>query len=265
MPAFIRFTVLLTCLCLLSLGISCGPKKIEAKAKSPEAFAQNESSFDWPGTEQSEPSPASFRDMVHRVKVEEQLPAERYVYLRVSEKGQSFWIATRKAPIETGATYFYRDGLLKTQFYSKEYDRTFDRIFLVSKLVPEKHGGNALSAPQTGHTAEATASPNDESVRPKAKTSDKLRIADLLANPKAYDGQIVEISGQCVKVNPNIMKRNWLHLKDGSADNFDLVVTTQQAVSAGDQVNIRAKVVLNKDFGAGYQYDLILEDGVLIN
>ncbi|MFK7921144.1 MAG: hypothetical protein AB8H47_04265 [Bacteroidia bacterium] len=266
-----NLSIYLLCLSILAIACESGPKKIESKSKAKEsnAFAANESTIQWPGLEKKESQPQSgnFRDMVHKVVVEEVLPASRYVYLKVNEKGQSFWIATRKAPFDVGTTYFYKDGLLKTNFESKEYKRIFDRIFLVSKLVPEKHGGNSLSAPNGGHNhpiTEATASPNEQSVPPKVKKSGSLSIAELVANPKQYEGQKVQISGKCVKVNPNIMSRNWLHIQDGTADSFDLVVTSLKAVPEGSELTISATVVLNKDFGAGYQYDLILEEGVLV-
>jgi hypothetical protein len=53
------------------------------------------------------------------------------------------------------------------------------------------------------------------------------------------------------------MNRNWIHLKDGSMDDYDLVVTSNEDVPVGSKVTIQADVVLNKDFGAGYKYELI--------
>ncbi len=257
-------------LCVSFLVIACnsGPKKIEGNAKESKAFTTNESTIEWPGLAKSEAPSADFRDIVHKVVVEEVLPATRYVYLKVNEKGQSFWIATRKGDFDTGATYYYKDGLLKTNFESKEYNRVFERIYLVSKLVPERHGGNSLAGPngRTNQAASgATASPNASNVPPKVSANKNgLSIAELIANPKQYEGQRVKISGKCVKVNPNIMKRNWLHIQDGTADNFDLVVTSSKVVPVGTEVSLNATVVLNKDFGAGYTYDLILEEGEII-
>jgi len=60
------------------------------------------------------------------------------------------------------------------------------------------------------------------------------------------------------------MKRNWIHLKDGSKDDFDLVITSDTFVPEGKVVTIKATVTLNKDFGAGYKYDLILENGTIV-
>ena len=60
------------------------------------------------------------------------------------------------------------------------------------------------------------------------------------------------------------MDRNWLHIQDGSQNDFDLVVTSNSFVPEGSKITIRAVVSLNRDFGAGYKYDLILENGALV-
>jgi hypothetical protein len=91
-----------------------------------------------------------------------------------------------------------------------------------------------------------------------------VKISDLVKNAQQYEGQKVQIDGVCTKINLGIMNRNWIHLKDGSMDDYDLVVTSNEDVPVGSKVTIQADVVLNKDFGAGYKYELILENGVLV-
>ena len=61
------------------------------------------------------------------------------------------------------------------------------------------------------------------------------------------------------------MNKNWVHLQDGTKDgtNFDLTITTLDSVKAGDIVVFEGKVTLDKDFGAGYFYEVILEDAKL--
>jgi hypothetical protein len=61
------------------------------------------------------------------------------------------------------------------------------------------------------------------------------------------------------------MGKNWLHLKDGSQDDYDLVVTSDMMVPEGHVVTVSGVVALDKDFGAGYRYDIIVEDGKIIN
>ncbi len=80
------------------------------------------------------------------------MPTDRYVYLRVSEGKHEFWIATRKQEVEKGSIYYYKGGLLKTHFESKEYQKVFDTIYLVSSLVPENHS-KGMMLPSSGAPA----------------------------------------------------------------------------------------------------------------
>ena len=88
-------------------------------------------------------------------------------------------------------------------------------------------------------------------------------IAELVKDPGKYEGHTVQISGTCTKINPNIMERNWIHVKDGSKDDYDRWLLPTPC-SRRFQNNNKATVSLNRDFGAGYTYDLILENGILV-
>lgn len=84
-----------------------------------------------------------------------------------------------------------------------------------------------------------------------------------MSHKDKYDGKVITVTGECVKVNNGIMGRNWVHIQDGSKENgksIDLTVTTLQNIPVGSQVALKGKIVLNKDFGAGYRYDVIMED-----
>jgi hypothetical protein len=72
----------------------------------------------------------------------------------------------------------------------------------------------------------------------------------------------VVVRAKVVKYNPQIMGKNWLHLEDGTgkAGSNDLTVTTNGEAKVGDTVLVTGVVTTNKDFGAGYKYDVILED-----
>jgi len=197
---------------------------------------------------------------IHTIVVKEVLPTVKYLYLYVTEGEEHFWIATRSKRVKVGNTYYYKGGLLKTNFQSKEHDRLFERIYLVSNLVELNHG-NTSGAEQT-NKIEKKATP----IKIKNTISEEgsIEIAAIVNNPKTYEGKTVQISGVCTKVNAGIMNRNWIHIKDGSKDEYDLVVTSDTFVPEGSTITIKAKVTLNKDFGAGYKYDLLLEDGVLV-
>jgi hypothetical protein len=206
-------------------------------------------------------TPAS--NQLHTVTVNEVLPAQKYVYVHVTEGNQQYWVATMKKEITVGGAYFFRGGLLKTNFESKEYNRMFDKIYLVSQFVPSAHGDDihsGTSMKATLNTSDIDKSNQDKPVK-QIKKSGSISIAELVSNPQKYEGQTVQVSGVCFKINPKIMGRNWIHLRDGSRDDFDLVITSDEFVPEGMEVTLSALVVLNKDYGSGYKYDLILEDG----
>lgn len=84
---------------------------------------------------------------------------------------------------------------------------------------------------------------------------------------KQLSGKQVEVRGKVVKVNNGIMKRNFLHIQDGSGKQGtnDLIVTSAQTAEVDDDVTITGTVVLDTDFGFGYKYPLLVEKSTIKN
>lgn len=96
-----------------------------------------------------------------------------------------------------------------------------------------------------------------------AVAADNMKtVADIHQNMSTLSGQTVSAQGKVVKVNNGIMRRNFVHIQDGTGDSTsnNLVVTSKQTAKVGDQVAISGVVVLNRDFGGGYSYPLLIED-----
>lgn len=195
----------------------------------------------------------------HKVKVEEILNTEKYSYLNVTEDGEKFWIAIPRKEIEIGSTYYYKGGLLKRNFESKEYNRVFETIYLVSNVTsqPINSSEPAVKGAIAEHGTNTRESINVE------PAEGSINLSELFSNPSNYQGKLVKITGKCVKFNPMIMNRNWAHIQDGSGDNLDLTVTTSQNIPLNAVVTIEGIIELNRDFGAGYKYDIIMEKAVL--
>ncbi|OHC60700.1 MAG: hypothetical protein A2040_00135 [Rhodocyclales bacterium GWA2_65_19] len=87
-------------------------------------------------------------------------------------------------------------------------------------------------------------------------------VAALNQNKAALAGKTISAQGKVVKVNNGIMGRNFVHVQDGTGDasSNNLVVTSKQTANVGDQVTISGVVVVNRDFGAGYSYPLLIEE-----
>lgn len=115
----------------------------------------------------------------------------------------------------------------------------------------------ALTAPTVAQSAES-----------KAAAAKTYKVADVYKNKDALNKKQVTVKGKVVKVSANIMDKNWIHIQDGSghpgAKNNDLTVTTTEAAPAvGKVVTVTGTVAKDKDFGAGYFYNVIVENATI--
>ncbi len=103
---------------------------------------------------------------------------------------------------------------------------------------------------------------NASAADPVAKT-----VAAVYKEKTALTGKTISATGKVVKVNNGIMGRNFVHVQDGTGDAKDgsnnLVVTSKQTAVVGDKVTISGLVVVNRDFGSGYSYPLIIEEATV--
>lgn len=90
-------------------------------------------------------------------------------------------------------------------------------------------------------------------------------VASIYQNKATLAGKTISAQGKVVKVNNGIMNRNFVHVQDGTGDasSNNLVVTSKQTANVGDQVTISGTVVVNREFGAGYSYPLLIEDATI--
>jgi len=92
---------------------------------------------------------------------------------------------------------------------------------------------------------------------------DCIRISEILSNRSKYSGKTIRVTGQVTKYNPEIMGKNWIHIQDGSEykGGFDLTITSDQHVTVGETITFEGEIVLDKDFGYGYFYSVLMEGG----
>ncbi len=86
-------------------------------------------------------------------------------------------------------------------------------------------------------------------------------MAELHAKRTELSGKQVSITGEVIKVNNGIMRRNFIHLKDATAKGkFDRVIfTSKQTAQVGDKVIATGTVKLDTNFGMGYFYPTLVE------
>ena len=90
-------------------------------------------------------------------------------------------------------------------------------------------------------------------------------VAAINQNKAKLAGKTVRAQGKVVKVNNGILDRNFVHVQDGTgaAGTNNLVVTSKQTAKIGDEVIISGTAVVNKDFGSGYTYPLLIEEATI--
>lgn len=129
---------------------------------------------------------------------------------------------------------------------------------LVKESFNKKDQNHAMEGQK--HKAQVVTKKLDVNVEPCPEC---ITIAKLLTNKQGYAGKTIKVKGQVTKFNSGIMGKNWVHIQDGTEyeDSFDLTITTDISVSVGETVIFEGKIALDKDFGYGYVYNILMEEG----
>ena len=188
----------------------------------------------------------------------EQIPAGKYLYLKLKTPAAEVWAAVLKEEVSAGSTVTVEKPHRMAKFKSPTLGRTFDVIYF-GTLAPNQ----PMEDTSTRNKPSREKNERPSALMPKAEGANSLHIDQLYAERTKWAGKEVAIRGMVVKYNAEILGSNWLHIQDGSgsakAANNDLVVTTQAQVSVGDDVVVTGIVALDRDFGSGYSYGLMLE------
>lgn len=223
--------------------------------------------------------------------VAETLDSAGYTYIKIKTGAGEKWAAVRKAPIKVGQKVAISNPSEMKNFKSPTLNRVFPSIYFGSlggggkgkgphgmgMGGPHGKGKGMVHGMGKGGPAKVDVSKAHAGLGKKRATIDKpipkaegaagQTVAGVYANKAGLKDKKVAVRGKVVKMNRGIMGRNWLHLQDGSgsvaAANFDLTVTSKGVAEVGQVVLINGVLRLDKDFGSGYRYAVILEDGVV--
>ena len=201
--------------------------------------------------------------------VAEAITAGSYTYLRLEEGDR--WIATSPLEVSAGDQVEITGGMEMQDFHSKALDRTFESIWFVQrvsiagrdleKLHQEVEEGHS-SAPPIPKPASVAAPSTGEF----EKLEGGLTIAEIQADPAALSERAVSLRARIIKVNENIMGKNWITLQDGTgaAPNDKLLATSQETATLGETVTVQGMVRTDVDLGSGYRYNVLLEDATFL-
>jgi len=227
------------------------------------------------GQEAPAPAPAA----ALKGKVAETMDASGYTYVRLDDgSGKEMWAAVPKTELKVGEEITLQGGSVMENFNSKTLNKTFEKIIFATGVsrgneqeVSAAGAAGSFDAAVKKEGADASGGsagnvvPFTDLKVEKAAGPDGQAVAEVFEKAATLDKKNVAVKGQVVKVSKNIMGKNWLHIQDGTGDpnknTHDLVVTTPDTAEKGDIVTVEGPAAANKDFGSGYKYDVIIEDG----
>ena len=190
----------------------------------------------------------------------ETMNAGGYTYAHLDREGTKIWVAGPETKLEVGSKLGKMSGTLMENFHSDTLKRTFDQIYFINTFVV---ASAAIPNPHTGSGA-APAAPAAPIEKIKPAPGGKT-VADVFANKDALAGKPVVLRGKITKITSGVLGRNWLHVQDGTgaAGTNDLLVTTQATAKVGDVVTVHGTVATKQDFGAGYKYEVLVENATI--
>lgn len=201
---------------------------------------------------------------IHQVKVKEVIQGGTYTFLLVNENNKEYWMAVGKTDVKAEDIVYFENALLMKDFESKELDRVFDEILFVERISDSPQKTKPAKSLDAAHNKRNPEVPATESIHVDPAPGG-ITIGELFKNRTKYENKKVIIRGQVVRINNNIMDRNWVHLKDGTSHDgkSDLTFTTMKVVENGDVVTFEGTVALDKEYGAGYVYPIVVEGAYL--
>lgn len=270
-------------LIVVVLAVGCAKRTAEATAPAPPAMkpAANVAAIVAPA-----PPPPALATVTGTVL--ETIDASDYTYIRLKLEGGETWAAVTKAKVQKGQTVTVVNAMSMDGFESKTLKRKFDRLVfgslgesgvatagapaqapMVAEHAPAGGAAPAMKEQMAVQHGQAAGGPDDtpDVKVPKAEGANAKTVAELWAGRAALKGKDVAVEAKVVKVTTGVMGKNWLHVRDGSgskaAKDNDLTVTTDATATVGDIVTISGIVSVDKDFGAGYAYPVIVENAKL--
>jgi hypothetical protein len=238
--------------------VGCKRRPAAPSALEPASSAQITTAAVPPSLSAGQAAPAGADAL--RGRVQEKIDVSQYSYLRLASPGGEVWAAVPKTAVAVGDSVSVVGAMWMENFKSETLGRTWPRIAFGTLQ------GDAAPAPKpAGAAMAATASPPADGAPikvVKAAGPQGRTIADVYAQRGQLKEHAVAVRGKVVKATNGVLGKNWLHLRDGSGQGptADLAVASEQTATVGATVLVTGTVRLDRDLGAGYHYDVIVED-----
>jgi len=282
-----RILVIVVSIVALSALISCDHSKTQQVAETNSSPVKTQVSGEGPEAVKVPSNPGAANATNASGErfgvVKETMDAGGYTYVQVEVNGTALWAAGPLTKVAVGQTVSLPAGAVMQNFFSPTLERTFESIDFVPAITVATDGATAPAdaMPKDANHAGVAEIPAEAVDGAQARTvapAEKIEgiekpeggkaIADCYTELETLKDSGVTVRGKVVKFNANILGTNWIHIQDGSGDatanTHDLTVTTKAVVAVGDVVTLKGTLGKDKNFGAGYQYAVIVENAELV-
>lgn len=245
-----------------------------------------------PGMQQSTQPAAS---QLKEGTVLETINSSGYTYVHVDIGTEKIWAAGPEFQVKVGDSVIIPEGIPMSNYHSKTLNRDFEMVYFVGsvlvngsaqdfsaeKQMPPNHpainnksGQNPMMAGKQSQMSMGQSPMSsmgkkevvDIDLSGIKKAAGGKTVAEIYNDKANLSGKEIVVRGKIVKFSPAIMGKNWIHLQDGSGSKGtnDLTVTTAAMAQVGDSVLVRGLLTIDKDFGAGYVYKVIIQDAEVL-
>ncbi len=192
-------------------------------------------------------------------KVTDIIEAAGYTYAEVDTGKGKVWAAASTTPLKTGDMISFTTEMPMKNFHSNSLNRDFPIIYFVNRFNTDKAGqarGTTAMASPHGKTPPSSAATPVEGID---RVEGGHTIAEIYDGKQKLDGKVLRVRGKVTRYTAGVMGKNWFHIRDSSTLD-DLAVTTDDTVAVDAVVVIEGKLAVDKDYGNGFVYPLIVED-----
>ena len=195
-------------------------------------------------------------------KVTDTIDAAGYTYAEVDTGKEKVWAAATTTPLKIGDMIGFTTEMPMRNFHSNSMNRDFPIIYFVSRFITDQESPANAPAEKALPHRKIEPAPIAKAIEGIEKAEGGNIIAEVYTDRQKLNGKVIRVRGKVTKFTANVMKKNWLHIRDSSTLD-DLTITTDGVAAIDEVVLIEGKLSLDKDYGFGYVYPLIVEDAKL--
>jgi len=192
-------------------------------------------------------------------RVLETMNAGGYTYVLLDTGKQKVWAAGPVTAVKVGDAVRVESDMPMRHLHSKTLKRDFDLVYFSGEIAVAGHVAMDNELDPHGSIKQHA---KDTRLGKIKKAAKGMTIAEIYRKKLQLAGKHVRVRGKVVKYTTNVLKNNWLHLRDNSIGK-DLVVITRDKTRLDAVVVADGIVSINKDIGIGPVFEVVLENARL--